>query len=461
MEKVILLNPPSNFRCIRDFYCSFSSKAQYYWPPQDLICLSGILRDHFVAELIDAVSNSIDEDRCLEIIEKSPAKAVISAIGALTFDSDIRFLCKVKAKTGKIIIGSSSIFCFMGEEIMLKYPVFDALITDFTDKSIIKYLNGEFSGCNLTFRAPEGIRIPERRESGDFNIGVAQQESFINRRNRIPFFGDSDFATVISSVGCKFRCAFCVAGTMNWRGRDLNELIEELKHIENLGVKKVFFADPLFTADKNRVSLFCSMMKELKIKQDWICNAHAVTISDYSMLTEMKESGCVGIMIGAESASDNILKRYDKRTDTKQLEAAVNLCKKAGIKTLAYFIIGLPGENRDSIKDTIGFSRKLGCDYASFGFATPDVGTRLLRECQDNQWLRQPYVFSGIDSSKEPAIITDELSKDELKQLMRLAYRKFYLRPGYILNKIKEIRGLDDLRFLFKEGIALLKKNSL
>lgn len=462
MKKILLLNPPASVRYIRDFYCSFSSKAHYYWPPQDLLALSGILSKKYEVEVLDAISSNLNEEACYKMIMDSTASAVIFTTGQASLEKDARFIERIKRNKDIKVIGSCSVFRFIGRETMEKFPFLDALLTDFTEKGIIDYLNGRYENCEyIIYRKGDDIYIPPKNQDNDFSIGIPLHEQFISKSNRMPIFGDSRFSIVVTSVGCIFRCGFCVAGTVRLRKRSLKEIYEELEYIQSLGIQRVFFVDPLFTADKNRVMDFCNELLNKGLKIKWACNAHAATLQDEGLLKLMQESGCCALLIGIESVNQGVLERYNKCTNIEQIKEAFRLCRKFKIKTLAYFIIGLGGDSVDSVQRTIKFAKDIKCDYASFGYATPDIGTDLRKESLSEGWVINPGIDAQLDPSLEPALKTNQLSDIEAKKLFRTAYRKFYLRPSYILKKILEIRSLQDFKYLFEGGCILLKKNIL
>ncbi|MEI6832066.1 MAG: radical SAM protein [Candidatus Omnitrophota bacterium] len=454
-EKIILLNPPrviSSVPIIRDFYCSFSSKAGYYWPSQDLLSLSGILRTDYDVKVIDAVPHNINEKDCFEMISGMHAQALIFTTGMASFQDDLRFIESVKNKINLKIIASSSVFRFNGEEILSRYPFLDALITDFTDKSIIAYLHGDYSSCvSLLSREGKNIYMEKEEQGQEFSIGTPLYESFFNKNNRIPLFGNQPFAITFSSFGCKFNCSFCVASKIRIKFRNLDEVVSDLGYIRRLGIKNVFFVDPLFTAEKTRIMQLSGRIKSLGL--DWICNSHPATICDEEVLMAMKESGCKAVMIGVESGDDEMLKRCAKGTNTEQIKQVFVLCRKLKIKTLAYFIIGLPGETKCSAQKTIEFAKRIQCNYASFGYATPDIGTDLAKKAN--------FTGNCFDPSLEPVLLNENLTKEETIKLFRDAYRNFYLRPGYILRMLAGVHSLADLGLLLKEGSRLLRRNIL
>lgn len=461
-DKVLLLNPPANIKYIRDFYCSFSSKTNYYWPPQDLLVLSGILRQNYEVEVLDAVGTNLKEDICFNKIMECSAIAVVFTTGTASFGKDIRFVERIKKNKNIKIIGSSSIFRFIGKDTMERFPFLDALIFDFVNHDIIDYLKDNYAKCEyIIHKRGNNIYLPRKEKEGDFSVGIAMQKLFINHSNRIPIFGDSPFSIVVGSIGCNFKCKFCVAGTMKLRIRVLREVIEELQYIFSLGIKKVFFVDPLFTADKNRVLEFCAGLKKNNIKIGWACNAHPITLQDNNLLRIMKEAGCQVLMIGVESANEDILKTYNKGTTIGQIKTAFELCRKSKIKTLAYFIIGLPGEDDKMVKMTIKLAKEIKCDYASFSYATPEIGTELREESLARNWIIDPTLNGEFDSSTTPILRTNQLSEEKAQKLLHAAYKQFYIRPSYIIKKFLEIRSLGDVKLLLKQGCLLIKKNIL
>lgn len=462
-ERILLFNPPSPHKSsyvIRDFYCSFSSKANYYWPPQDLLVLSGILRGTYGIEVLDAVASDLDQDACFEAVVKMPVSAIIFATGTASLHSDMLIMERIKKYKKVRVVGSSSIFRYGAAEIMCRYPFLDDLVSDFTDHSIIACLKGDYSaGGNLDYRQVEEVPAGKENTSNVFSCKTPLYEHFISMRNKIPLFGGKRFSVVVSSFGCRFNCAFCVAGTIKQKFRSVEEVLADIKYILGLGIKRIFFADPLFTADKKRVLEFCHAVACLGTQ--WICNAHASTICDAALLRAMKQAGCSAVMIGVESGNDSILKKYRKGTDTEQLMQTFRLCRESGIKTLAYFIVDLPGEDSHSVRNTIEFAKKIQCDYASFGYATPDIGTALRRESIEQGWFTESPNSEDADPSLAPVLETNKLSREEARGFLKSAYRSFYARPGYITKKLLEMRSPGDIKVLIKGGWSLLKKNIL
>lgn len=460
-RKILLLNPPAASKYIHDFYCSFSSKANYYWMPQDLICLSGVLRDDFEVEVLDTIGANLGKEESFKRIVNGHWDAIIFTTGIASFKKDLEFMKEVKESINTKVIGVGGIFKDIALDCMNKNKFIDALLPDFISRGVIDYLKGYYEECtNVFYRYNGEIKVLFKDIDDNFCIGIPMHELFNLSFNRMPLFGDSDFAVTVGSFGCNFNCSFCAAGTVKLKKRSLPDFLNELIYLSKLGVKKVFFTDPNFAADNLRVLEFCRQIEANNLKIEWICNAHCANILDEGLLMRMKEAGCSAIMIGVESASDLILKKYNKRTDLKLIKHVFSLCRKLKIKTLAYFIFGLPGEDEKSLKQTIKLAKRLKCDYASFSYATADIGTVLRKESEVNGWLADSQEGNN-DSSVATDIVAYGLTQDAIDRLVHRAYLEFYMRPSYMVKKLCEVRNLGDLKLLYKGATTLLRRNIL
>jgi len=159
------------------------------------------------------------------------------------------------------------------------------------------------------------------------------------------------------------------------------------------------------------------------------------------------------VMIGAESASPEILDRYAKGISAEEVEKAVSYCRRQGIYTLLYFILGLPGEDETSLRRTREFIDRTACDFISLGFAMPDFGT-MFRDAAIGAGLCKNEL-GGWDHTAGP-YLKSAYSCDELIGIRKSIYRRFYFKPARLLQRAKDIRSL---RFAdLGEGLRLLKK---
>lgn len=455
-KKIILLNPPAKEVFIRDYYCSFSSKADYYWPPPDLIVLSGILSGSYDLVVIDAIGQRLSLKEYLEQVLAEDFDAIIFATGAATLIDDIKLIEMLKRKRKFKAIASSGIFNFAGVELLNRFKFIDAALVDFFGKGVISYLKEDFEHIEgMVYRNSVSIIKTKSNDEKNIKFPLPRHELFISRNTRIPFL-NNPVAIVVGSVGCPFKCKFCSAGKFEFRIRDLANLLEEIRYIKGKGINNIFFVDPAFTADKDNCIQFCKETTNLKI--NWVCNSHPGCLLDNEFARLLKAAGCRMIMMGVESGSEEILGFYSKSKTTVMIKDAFKICKKNQIHTLAYFIIGFPGETKSSILKTINFAKELDCDFVSFDFAMPDFGTEL-REEMINLNLIPEYLLYGWDHSGKPLFPVDNLSIGDLIKLRNKAYREFYLRPAYIKNRLLGLSSVQELKNLVKGGMALFLKN--
>ena len=457
---MILLNPPGDKLYIRDYYCSFSSKADYYWPPQDLIYLSGILNEEYSVRVIDAIINRQTEDDVLSEIEDSGARALIFTTGTATMQSDLRLMERVKAKSDIKIIASAGILPFIGNEFLKRYEYVDALLLDFTSLDICVYirsneqLDDPLQGL-ITRKNGQFIQSTEKLLL-TYTVPVPRHDLFDFKKYRIPIARRFPFTVVVTSLGCPHSCGFCTAGAYGYKTRDVDGVIEELRLLSRLGVKEILFQDPTFTINTNRVVELCSKMVENKFDFTWSCNADIKSFNE-DKIKHMKAAGCHTVSLGIESGNEKILQKYSKKITTEEIKSTIRMLNEYKIRVLGYFIIGLPGEDEDSIRQTIDLAKQLDIDFASFAIATPDVGTPLRREALQKGWMRaEKDVF---DSTDFPVLETGNLSKEDVWKLRSQAVREFYLRPSYLFKKVRQIRSFRDVKLAASNALSLFRKS--
>ncbi len=459
-KEIILLNPPGDKLYIRDYYCSFSSKANYYWPPQDLIYLSGILDEDYSVRVIDAIINKMSEEAVFNEIVESGARALIFTTGTATMQSDLRLMERIKTETDIKIVASAGILPFVGEDLLERHPSVDAVILDFTSPNIRVFLkeNGQMDSPLqglITRKNGEFLKSTEMPPR-TYSVPVPRHDLFDFKKYRIPIARRFPFTVVVTSLGCPHNCGFCTAGAYGYRTRDVDGVIEELRLLTRLGVKEILFQDPTFTISTNRVVEICSKMVENAFDLTWSCNAHIKSFNE-DKIKHMKAAGCHTVSLGIESGSDEILEKYSKKITTDEVKSTIRMLNAYKIHVLGYFIIGLPGDDEESIRKTIDLAKELDIDFASFAIATPDVGTPLREEALQKGWMRpEEDVF---DSTDFPVLEAGTLSKEEVWKLRSQAVREFYLRPSYLFKMIRQIRSFRDIQVAVSNALSLFRKS--
>jgi radical SAM superfamily enzyme YgiQ (UPF0313 family) len=195
------------------------------------------------------------------------------------------------------------------------------------------------------------------------------------------------------------------------------------------------YAD-LFTVNREQVIGLCERIIEEKLPIRWTCNSR-VDYVDEEMLMMMGRAGCWMISWGIESGNEQILKRAAKGADPKKAKRALTWAKQAGIKNWGYFIIGLPGETEETIRETIDLAKQLPLDIALFHIAAPYPGTPFFFEVVENGWFREGTRWEEVDMDKGTVLKYDNLSAEQLMYWQKRAFREWALRPGPVVTYLK------------------------
>jgi len=272
------------------------------------------------------------------------------------------------------------------------------------------------------------------------------------------------WTTMTTSRGCPYNCVFCSIHTVmsrKWRARSPQNVISELEQlVQTYGVKQVDFVDENMTLDRKRMETICDIMVERRLDIEWFTpNGVRADTLDESLLRKMKASGCRKIRVAPESGVqrvvDNIVK---KNLDLKMVEKAVMLSKKVGIKVGCFFVVGLIGETKQDIEQTIVFAQKLkrlGADSFYFSYATPVYGTELYEQAKQGGYLRDCFSDDALAEAK-PLIETPELSAEEL---VKLCARANLVNPTFTYDRI--IKAVRDPKKAVKGLMLGLSKKKL
>jgi radical SAM superfamily enzyme YgiQ (UPF0313 family) len=247
------------------------------------------------------------------------------------------------------------------------------------------------------------------------------------------------FTFLVTSRGCPAGCKYCIKHvTYQWSVRlhSPERIMQELWLLHDLGIHNIHMYADLFTVNREQVIELCKLIiaEELPIK--WTCNSR-VDYVDEEMLTLMGRAGCWLISWGIESGNEMILKKAAKGADPKKAHRALAWARKAGIKNWGYFIIGLPGETEETIRETIDLAKELPLDIALFHVAAPYPGTPFFFEVVENGWFKEGTRWEEVDMDKGTVLKYDNLSAEELLEWQRKAFREWALRPGPAWTYVK------------------------
>ncbi len=225
--------------------------------------------------------------------------------------------------------------------------------------------------------------------------------------------------TVMGSRGCPFHCGFCSKNNTNVRLLSSGRMIEELEIVRKMGFKAIAFPEDIFILNRKRTEEVCAYMKEAGLL--WRCLVRADLVVKYGMpfLEMMAESGCVGVGIGIESGSERILKIIGKGEPLATMKQAVAMLKQAGIFVKGFFIVGLPGENQESLDETDRFLDEVKLDDIDCKIFQPYPGSPIYdhRDQYDISWNGTPLkhtFYKGRPGDYHGSIATSALTTERI-----------------------------------------------
>ncbi len=438
--KVLLLNPPAPRKIFRDQYCSHTSKTGYYWQPIDLLLQSGILASRHEVEVLDAVVEELSRESALARVRASRPEAIVALSSVLTARDDLEFLKTCKSDVGCRVIMMGDLFYFRSE-LMIGAEAVDAICLQYPSRGILDYLAGADTAEDMVFRRPDGTVHHGRASKGPVSYPLPKHFAFANGRYRNPLARYSPCYLVTTNFGCPFNCSYCTSNPVAFRERPLEDLFAELDYLKGQGAKEIWFRDYMFNANLERAKGICRELLARDYGFSWFSLARPDRV-DEELLDLMARSGCHTIMYGVESGNHAILEANNRRTDLDSVREAFASTRKRGMLALGHFILGLPGETRDTAIESIAYLCSLDCDYLSLNIFTPRCGSKytIPYKTLDEALTPQPELDSAF-----PTRSFCELPLSELKRLKRYALRRFYLRPKTLFRLAKGAGSLHQL----------------
>jgi radical SAM superfamily enzyme YgiQ (UPF0313 family) len=258
--------------------------------------------------------------------------------------------------------------------------------------------------------------------------------------------------------GCPARCTFClwpqVTQGHRYRVRSPENVYEEVAAMRSKfpKMKELFFDDDTFTADPARARKIAQLLKPLGIT--WSTNSRANV--DYETLKIMKDGGLRLFVVGYESGNAQILKNIKKGVGIDRARRFTKDCHELGILIHGTFILGLPGETKETIEESIRFAREMDCETIQVSLASPYPGTELFDYVTKNGFLAVDPLLD--ESGYQKCTITyPGLSNEEIYGAVERFYRSFYFRPKYIFKSVKKMMtSMEETRRMLNEGRQFL-----
>ncbi len=460
-RKILLLNPPGDQLYLRDYYCSHSSKARYYWHPYDLLVQSGILAQEHEVQALDANVLGLTNAQALDRIKDMEIDTLFFLTGGVSWRNDFDFVTSLLKEKPQIkeVFSTGDFFLSRSTEMLEKYPFITAALLDFTSDVLLRYIRGELQGEKTDYisyryngQILEGRRYTEEKE---FEVPFQRLELFPWKEYRIPHGRHMPFASTLTNFGCPFKCSYCVSSIVPLKLRKPENAVAEIEYLnKNFGIKEFWIKDFTFAVNKKHALNFLNLLISKNLDLSWVALSR-VDVVDEDILKLMGKAGCHTIQFGVESVTDEILKHYHKGVKPDQVREIFRICRENGIRTLAHFIIGLPGETVDSAYKTVDFAKELLPDFVSFNIATPKMGTPFRKEAIEKGWTNSD--IDVLDNSVAfPVVSTAQMTPEQVWKLRNYAIRSYHLQLKFMWLRLSQVKTFYEFSTLIREGFGLL-----
>ena len=476
---ILFVNPPSadGFIYIRDINRhGRSSWERIKWPQTNLASLAAIAEQAgYSVEIVDCIAEEIGWDEYESILTKCRPRFCLSNVISVTYSNDLRALKRAKEIAGAITIGMGPHLTSRPQQSIFESDGLDFIILNEAEETLRDLLHtidhpGRLNEEEL--RAVEGVAfVPERLGAGDNKACVITAcREFIQDLDSLPrprhdllplkkywspFLGNYTFVEAMR--GCAYRCVFCRQAVMwKWkvRARSGAKVAAEAMYVNSLGVDNILFHADTFTLDKKMVEDICDVLIQAGAPFRWACNSHVQPLLvNPDLVHKMKRAGCWMIAVGIESGDNEVLKKIKKQITIEEAEKVVEMIHGAGIEAWGYFVLGLPGETKESLKKTIKASLRMPLTIAKFDIAAPYPGTEFYDFVVANGYMDVSQ-YEDFDQNASAVVSYPGLSASEIKAAVKRANIRFYLRPAPILRLLREMRNLATLK-----AIALIVRD--
>ena len=475
------------------------SRENMVWPQVSLAQMAALLHPTYTVGVVDAIAERMSWDDFEDLLRRKKPRYYLTQVTAPTLQNDMYGTLLAKS-LGAMTIAFGTHVTPMPRQMLQRYPSLDFVLRGEPELTLIELIetlesanparlclgdhdptgpcledHGRPAGELLKrweklFRdADPDWQAPWERELGTEGPDLGSVKGLVWRdAGQIvvnpdrPFIRDLDdlpiplhhllpldkyrvpllkgpFTFILTSRGCPAGCIYCIKHVNyqhNVRLRSPAKIVEELRVLEGLGIHNIHMYADLFTVSREQVVELARLLIEDGPKIRWMCNSR-VDYVDREMLQLMAQSGCWFISWGIESASEAVLKRARKGYRMEQVPLALRWAKAAGIKNWGYFIIGLPGETEETIRQTIDYAKELPLDLVLFHIAAPYPGTPFFFEVVENDWFRPGTRWEEVDMDQSTVLDYPGLPAERIEYWAKRAFREWAFRPGPIWTYIK------------------------
>lgn len=478
--KVLFLNPPfkSEFgQFSREQRSPAITKSGTMYYPMWLAYAAAFLEDKgHECKLIDAPAKRRTWDEVFkEIKEFSPGLAVIDTATA-SIENDVQVAGELKEKLGVFTLLVGPHVSSLPEDTLKMSAKIDAVARreyEHTVYDLVQALQDkdfEISKlknvAGLSFRNKDTImHAPERQlieNLDEFPFVSHAYKKHLDHHDYFYAHSKYPILTLIMERGCPYKCVYCVLpqtfNSHKVRYRSIKNVVDEIEYVlkEFPDLKEIMFEDDTFTIHKKRCIEFSQEILKRGIQFEFTCNARADV--DLETLEWLKKAGCRLFCVGIESGDQQMLNNMEKRLKKEKVYRFFEDTKKVGIKVHGCFLVGNPGETKTTLETTLHFAKELNPNTAQFFPIMIYPGTAAYKWAEANGYIKARSFSEWLtqDGLHNSVVNTPQVSSKELVEFCDRARREFYLRPSYIMSKLKEcMKEPSEFKRVFK-GVKML-----
>ena len=444
--KTLFLNPPSyeGFDGGAGSRYQARREVRSFWYPTWLAQAAALVPD---STLIDAPADELTLGDVLRRI--GGHELAILHTSTPSVDQDAKTAAALKAAVPGLRVGFVGAHTMvLPDETLQAAPAVDFVTTGEFDYAVRDIAAGADYGDvrGIAYRGADGAIVrtapqPPITELDAFPYVTDVYQKHLTIEHYYIGYLQHPYVSLYTGRGCRSRCTFClwpqtIAGHA-YRTRSPEHVVAEMAHAQKLfpQVKEFFFDDDTFTDDRPRAEAIARGLGKLGLT--WSCNAKANV--PYETLKVLKDNGLRLLLVGFESGNQHILNNIKKGTRIDRARQFMRDCHALGILVHGTFIVGLPGETRETIATTIEFAKQIDPYSLQVSLAAPYPGTELYGQAQAEGWLpvdRGGLVAEGI---QQAVLSYDSLSSAEMHEALERFYRAYYLRPRPILRIVKDM----------------------
>jgi hopanoid biosynthesis associated radical SAM protein HpnJ len=466
--KTLFLNPPSfeNFDGGAGSRWPATREIESYWYPVWLAYPAGMLEG---ARLLDAPPHYVSAEETIKIA--GDYEFLVLYTSTPGFPGDIRLAQKIKDANPKIKIA------FVGPHVTVlpERTLRDGQAIDFVcrkefDYAVVEFAQGkpleEILGISY-LKNGSVVHNPDQPQIEDLDslphVTDVYRRDLDPRRYNVPFLL-YPYVSLYTTRGCPAQCTFCLwpqtTSGHAWRKRSTDDVAQEMAKAKDYWpyVREFFFDDDTFNIQKARTVELCAKLKPLKLT--WSCTSRVTT--DFETLKAMKEAGCRLLIVGYESGDPQILKNIKKGATVERARQFTKDCHKLGLVIHGDFIMGLPGETRETINNTVAFAKELDVETIQVSVAHAYPGTELYEYAVKNGFMVAGNKMVDEGGHQLAHIQYPGLPAEEILDAVHRFYDEYYFRPKAVFRILKKAAfHSDDRKRLYKEAKTFLKVRAM